>query len=59
MFRYVEGSGVKKGDTVKFEKVTRVVLKDMPEFKQTCMNFHFENIKGTKERSKIIFAKKN
>ena len=31
----------------------------MPEFKQTCMNFHFENIKDTKERSNIIFAKKN
>lgn len=54
VFRYVEGS-----NPVKFEKVNRVVLKEMSEFKQTCMNFHFENIKDTKERSKIIFAKKN
>jgi hypothetical protein len=54
VFRYVEGS-----NPAKFEKVTRVLLKEMPEFTQTCMNFHFENIKDTKERSKIIFAKKN
>ena len=39
-----------------FEYQTRVVIKDIPIFKQVSMNFHFKNQKGL-DRDTVVFAK--
>lgn len=45
-------------DDVQFNLQNRIILKDMPEFKNVCMDFQFVNQKGL-ERDTLIFCKKD
>lgn len=54
VFRYIKDSV-----PARFKQEYRIILKDKPEFKNTCMQFFFENVRGTKDRTNIIFVKKD
>lgn len=44
-------------DDVEFEQIARIKLKDIAEFTQVSMDFHFKTNANTKEKSEILFAK--
>ena len=46
------------GNRDSYEQHKRIIVKDMPEFGKTCIQFHFRAKEGL-ERDELIFAKKD